>query len=187
MKKVLLIGKRTKILDAVVDSLKNEGITAVSTNKMGEVVNLYNARDFDLICFGRGVKTEFKSGMEPLFRQQNPSIILLNGMAPIIPLIVDQIMEVLSDRENINKLCKLIFQNEKDLELKVLLNKPARLLIRIYYLNFLFKTKIISAIDSDLVKGSHSIKILKNQLGKFGGNYLSARIDNEVLFVKALN
>jgi len=93
-KRVLSIGARRRVLEALTEALNRQGFSAVWTNRHKDVsflIREFDALAFDIIAIGRGVRPENKERLKQAYREQNPDVTIVDGLAPITNLLVDQI------------------------------------------------------------------------------------------------
>jgi DNA-binding response OmpR family regulator len=88
---VLLIGKRKSVLTRLASELQKEGLSVQWTNNYATAHTDFRPNRFDLIIFGRGVDDRNRLRLQTIYQARNPEIIFLEGIAPIIPLLVHQI------------------------------------------------------------------------------------------------
>lgn len=93
-KRVLLIGASKQVVNKLTDALNKAGFTATGSyayNQPEQIFKEYSPIDFDVIALGRGVSHTHKQIIITAFKTQNPAIAVVEGLAPIIPLLVDQV------------------------------------------------------------------------------------------------
>jgi len=94
--RVLLIGRNPIILSDLAEALAYEGLLVQTTNQIEQAIETIDGRDFDLIAFGRGVDELTSQRLKHHFLVQNPEMLFVDGLVPIIPLLVKQIMVALA-------------------------------------------------------------------------------------------
>ena len=88
---VLLIGKSRLVLDESVAGLRELGYTAEGTNDFTDITRRFDAKEIDLVVFGRQVPGDRKAELREEFETINPKVILVQGLAGIPGLIINQV------------------------------------------------------------------------------------------------
>jgi hypothetical protein len=81
--RVLVIGLSPQVNRSVVEPLIERGVNARGLTRPLEAVELLDARDFDLIVFGRGVLGPLGNRLKRSFLTQNPDIRFVEVIAPV--------------------------------------------------------------------------------------------------------
>jgi hypothetical protein len=101
MHRVLLVGKRASVLTSLQSALRKVGIEADLTQDV-TAARPDGLRRYDAVAFGRAVKENDRARMKAVFRAANPSVIFIDGLAPITPLLVAQFEEALGALDALN-------------------------------------------------------------------------------------
>ena len=89
----LLIGKRAKILTSVKDRLRAFGWQVILTDDLDlQKLLALDVSKMAVIAFGRAVNKNDKDVLLQHYKQQNGSVVVVDGLAPIPELIVYQIL-----------------------------------------------------------------------------------------------
>lgn len=180
-KKVLSIGARERVLTALSEELKRHGFSAVWTNRYDDVPFLtgqFHAGDFDIIAFGRGVSADNKQRLKQVYKEQNPDIRFVDGLAPITNLLVDQVkLACLPDHYT-----PINMEMDNDSGIVVESQADCRLTIKHYTLNRLFQSKEKVAADQHIDKGSYRFPVKTSR----GRNFLVAVQDGIVTKIMSL-
>jgi hypothetical protein len=95
--RVLLIGKRASVLTRLQSALRAIRIECDLTQDVtGANPDLF--RGYDAVAFGRAVSEADRTRMKSAFKAVNPSVVLVDGLAPITPLLVAQFEQALAER-----------------------------------------------------------------------------------------
>lgn len=81
-RRVLVIGRSPEVLEAVLQELRDAGIDAEGTTEPEQADVRYDARDFDLISLGGGLRGPAGEELKRRFRSHNPDVRLLDTWAP---------------------------------------------------------------------------------------------------------
>lgn len=151
-KRVLSIGARKRVLKRFSEALMNQGFHAVWTTynaNIDAILSEFNATDFDVITFGRGVSSSDKQTLKQRFREQNEKIEFVDGLAPITNLLVEQIKLACMPRNH--KQIRLEFDNKGNI---VIENQAScYVTVKQYTLNWLYQSKEVTIIEKQLGSG----------------------------------
>lgn len=90
---MLVIGLSPEVNRGVVEPLVSLGVAARGFTRPEEASDRFDARDFELIVFGRGVLGPLSDRLKRDFALQNPGIRFVDTIAPVA---VDQILAALA-------------------------------------------------------------------------------------------
>jgi len=91
--RTLVIGRSPDVNQSVVEPLLAAGVDAQGSTQPEEASRRYDARQFDLIAFGRGIPGPLRDRLKREFTARNPRIRLVDVIAPVA---VRQIMAALA-------------------------------------------------------------------------------------------
>ncbi|AYY14430.1 hypothetical protein EF847_18760 [Actinobacteria bacterium YIM 96077] len=94
--RVLLVGKRVRVLDELGRSLQHLGMEAIQETDLERARNSIDGSSVDVVALGRAVRGAKREALVSALRAQNPSLKVVDGLAPIPQLLVAQIQESLS-------------------------------------------------------------------------------------------
>lgn len=80
--RVLVLGRSPAVLETVLQELADLGLKAQGTVEAEHAASRFDARDFDLIAFGRGLLGPQGERLKQEFRDRNPEVRLLDTFAP---------------------------------------------------------------------------------------------------------
>jgi len=80
--RVLVLGRAPEVLETVTQELAELGLTVTGSTEPERAAEQFDARDFDLIAFGRGLLGPQSERLKRDFARQNPHIRLLDTFAP---------------------------------------------------------------------------------------------------------
>ena len=95
--RVLLIGKRAAVLTRLQTALREIGIEADLTQEISGTAG-DRLRPYTAVAFSHAVSAADRTTMRDVFRQANPDVVYVDGLAPITPLLVAQFEEALDRR-----------------------------------------------------------------------------------------
>lgn len=165
-KRVLSIGASKKVLSKLSKTLEEAGFITQWTNNYNnpeQVIKKFNARDFDVIAFGRGVSKENKKIFKGQFKTQNPAISFMDGLAPITNLLIDQIKLALKPVES-PKL-SVVFTTSENLTIST--DDSIYLIGKLYRLNWLYQARENIIFNEHFDKNSKTYPIPKQRGERF--------------------
>jgi hypothetical protein len=128
---ILLIGKRAKILEQVAEHLRSYGCNVELTNNLDtEYLKSIDVSRVAAAAYGQALTDEEKNGLTAHYQQQNPSLKVIEGWAPIPELITYQILASTKPIEG------LTVSNRE-----ISVSKDMTLDLKAYKLNWLYQLK----------------------------------------------
>ncbi|WP_067841822.1 hypothetical protein [Amphibacillus sediminis] len=177
-KRVLLIGARKKLLIKIGELLNQDGFQSnytTAVRKVDEIILAHDASQYDLIVFDQGLAETDLQILQDKFNYQNPQIKLVQWMASIPSLIVDQIK--LASHDVIVKSLSFEFLIDNQLQLKGI--APSHVLIKHYYLNLFQQTKEQIVLNFKLDQGEMVVSLPKKKRNSF----IVITVDDRVLAI----
>jgi hypothetical protein len=81
-RRVLVIGVSHEVNRDVTESLRNVGIAAQGTADPDRATEMFDAKNFELIAFGRAMAGPVAEGIKARFRAQHPGVLLVDVIGP---------------------------------------------------------------------------------------------------------
>ncbi|MER5450499.1 oxidoreductase [Streptomyces sp. NPDC002766] len=175
-RRVLLIGARVALLAKLAAALRTIGIGAdIAHDAHG--VPADELRAYGAVAFGRAVTQEERAAVRRSFEQAGLDVAYVEGLAPIVPLLVAQIEHAL-DRSPAEqrRLTRLV---AADGEAGVEVTSPCRVRLTAYRLDRLYRTHTHEVFDGVLEPGRHRIAL--DARARKGESYVVARTAGSVL------
>lgn len=94
--RVLLVGKRARVLDQLADALRNEGLHVREETDVDRVRTHVDGSTVDVLALGRALTGARRESLVAALRAKNPALRVVDGLAPITPLLVAQVQEALT-------------------------------------------------------------------------------------------
>jgi hypothetical protein len=88
---VLIAGRSPAVLETTLALLTARGHRAQATREFDDITARFDATDLDIVVFGGQVTPDQKADMREALRSVNPSVEIVQGLAGIPGLIVDQV------------------------------------------------------------------------------------------------
>ncbi|WP_020135442.1 hypothetical protein [Streptomyces sp. 351MFTsu5.1] len=175
-RRVLLIGARVAVLAKLAAALRSIGIGADITHGVGGVP-ADELRGYGAVAFGRAISEEERAAVRRSFARAGIEVAYVDGLAPIVPLLVAQIEHAL-DRSPVaqRRLIKLV---AADGEAGVEVTSPCRVRLTAYRLDRLYRTHAQEVFDGVLEAGRHRIALDARAVK--GESFVVARTSGSVL------
>ncbi|MER6995520.1 oxidoreductase [Streptomyces sp. NPDC000410] len=155
-RRVLLIGARVAVLAKLAAALRTIGIGADITHD-ATAVPAEELRAYGAVAFGRAVGQEERAAVRAAFEQAGVDVAYVDGLAPVIPLLVAQIEHALdrgpSERRRLNGL------TASGPDAVVTLTSACRVQLVAYRLDRLYRTHTHEVFDGVLEPGTHRIPL----------------------------
>ncbi|QIP11222.1 hypothetical protein G8759_00480 [Spirosoma aureum] len=183
-KRVLLVGRNAAVLSTLADALTRKGLVVQTTNRVEQASEGFDAADFDLIAFGRGVDESTNVRLKTDFIRQNADILFVDGLAPIIPLLVRQISIALAaETSGESILAQFSYQQP---EIRISVYAACQLKIDLYQLDVVHSTRQQTLISEFIEAGSHTFSTAIAVNNKSSINFLVAEVNTHELAMIAL-
>ncbi|MDI9830036.1 oxidoreductase [Streptomyces sp. KAU_LT] len=155
-RRVLLIGARVAVLARLAAALRTIGVGADITDDV-DGVPADELRAYGAVAFGRGVGEEQRATVRRAFTDAGVDVVYVDGLAPIVPLLVAQIEHAL-DRSPLDRrrLTRLVAAGG---EAGVEVTSPCRVRLTAYRLDRLYRTHTHEVFDGVLEPGRHRIPL----------------------------
>ncbi|WP_128379466.1 oxidoreductase [Streptomyces cavernae] len=175
-RRVLLIGARVAVLAKLAAALRTIGIGAEITADAAAVPP-EELRTYGAVAFGRAVAEDERTAVRQAFERAGVEVAYVDGLAPIIPLLVAQIEHAL-DRSPLQqrRLTRLV---AVDGEAGVEVTSTCRVRLVAYRLDRLYRTHTHELFDGILETGSHRIPL--DAKATKGESFIVARTTDGVL------
>ncbi|WP_328751940.1 oxidoreductase [Streptomyces sp. NBC_00285] len=175
-RRVLLIGARVAVLAKLAAALRTIGIGADITHGVVDVP-ADELRGYGAVAFGRAVPEEERAAVRRSFHHAGVDVAYVDGLAPIIPLLVAQIEHAL-DRSPVEQR-RLTHLVAADGEAGVEVTSPCRVRLTAYRLDRLYRTHAHEVFDGHLAAGRHRIPLDARAVR--GQSFVVARTSGSVL------
>lgn len=175
-RRVLLIGARVAVLAKLAAALRTIGIGADIAHDATDV-HADELRSYGAVAFGRAVTQEERAAVRRAFEQAGVQVAYVDGLAPIIPLLVAQIENAL-DRRPVEqrRLTRLV---AADGEAGIEVSSPCRVRLTAYRLDRLYRSHVQEIFDGILEPGRHRIALDAKAVR--GESFVVARTTGSVL------
>ncbi|MGP3982352.1 oxidoreductase [Streptomyces sp. KR80] len=175
-RRVLLVGQRVAVLARLAAALRTIGVGAeISRDAAGAHAD--ELRTYGAVAFGRAIDEEERTAVRRAFEAAGADAVFVEGLAPIIPLLVAQIEQAL-DRSPAERR-RLTALSAEAGRITAEVAAPCRVQVLAYRLDRLYRTHTHEVFDGLLEPGSHVIDADRNALK--GESHVVARTTGGVL------
>ncbi|GAB2712790.1 oxidoreductase [Streptomyces bullii] len=179
-RRVLLIGARVAVLAKLAAALRTIGIGADITQDAQDVP-ADELRGYGAVAFGRAVGEEERAAVRRTFARAGVDVAYVDGLAPIVPLLVAQIEHAL-DRSPLAQRRLTGLSADGDAA-QVEVTSPCRVRLTAYRLDRLYRSHTHEVFDGVLEAGRHRLtldaKAVKGQafvVARTSGSVLAAPV-----------
>ncbi|MEU6673375.1 oxidoreductase [Streptomyces sp. NPDC046925] len=175
-RRVLLIGARVAVLAKLAAALRTIGIGAeIAADAAG--VPPDELRTYGAVVFGRAVSAATREGVRASFDAAGIQIAYVDGLAPIIPLLVAQIEDALDPSPLEQR--RLMRLGAVDGTADVEITSTCRVQLIAYRLDRLSRTQVHEVFDGVLEPGEHRVTL--DAKATKGDSFVVARTTDSVL------
>ncbi|MFJ9627284.1 oxidoreductase [Streptomyces sp. NPDC101175] len=175
-RRVLLVGARVAVLNKLAAALRAIGIGADITGDATHVP-ADELRGYRAVAFGRAVTEDQRAAVRAAFDRAGVEAAYVDGLAPVVPLLVAQIEHALDRRPSEqHRLTRLVAAGgEADVEV----TSPCRVRVTAYRLDRLHRSHTRDVFDGVLEPGRHRIAL--DAAAVKGESFVVARTTGSVL------
>lgn len=175
-RRVLLIGARVAVLAKLAAALRTIGVGAeIAADAAG--VPPDELRTYGAVAFGRAVPAATREGVRAAFGGAGIQVAYVDGLAPIIPLLVAQIEHALDRSPSEQR--RLTRLGAADGSAEVEITSTCRVKLIAYRLDRLFRTQVHEVFEGVLEPGEHRLAL--DAKATKGESFVVARTTDSVL------
>jgi hypothetical protein len=175
--RVLLVGKRARVLDRLADALRQEGMHVREDTDFDHARTHVDGSTVDVIALGRAVPGGRREPLVSALKAQNPALKVVDGLAPITPLLVAQVKEALTDPGPDSRLVTAAGLLPGDDRVVITLRRPATVSIILHRLDTLYRAHEQRIHDGPLGRGRHTF--LTRSRSTRGERFLVVRANDQ--------
>lgn len=186
-RKILLVGKDSRLMAELEEALKKEGFNAKWWDDLDEL-NHVDATAYCMVFMGAGLPAAEKERYQPQWKQDNPSLLFVEGLASSIPLLVAQVQLAFSRQIDYEPyINSLSITNDTEPTAHFMVNADGYLEIKVFTPSLLsgFKEHTIAARHFE--KGRYMLPLQKKYFSNKRHSYFMVREDNNVSCILDLN
>lgn len=171
------MGKRARILDQLADSLTRMGLHVREETDADRARMQVNGATVDVLAVGRAIRASQREALIGTLRAQNPRLRVVEGLAPITPLLVAQIEEALTSPGRDVQVVGNAALETVNRRVVVTLRRPAEVAVDLYRLDLLYRAHEMQVYRGPLERGRNFLP-LKGRFHR-GERYIVVRAGGE--------
>ncbi|WP_405824438.1 oxidoreductase [Streptomyces sp. NBC_01390] len=175
-RRVLLIGARVAVLAKLAAALRTIGIGADITRDATDVP-ADELRGYGAVAFGRAIDEEERAAVRRSFERAGVEVAYVDGLAPIVPLLVAQIEHALDRSPPVQRRLTRLVAAAGEAGIEV--TSTCRVHLTAYRLDRLSRTHELEVFDGILEPGRHRIPLEARAVK--GESFIVARTSGTVL------
>lgn len=153
--RVLLVGKRARVLDHLADALRAEGFHVREETDLQRVRTHVDGSTVDVLALGRAVTGARREALVAALRQKNPALRVVDGLAPITPLLVAQVQEALTTPGAGSRIVEAVGVEVADRSVAISLRRAANVTVVYHRLDALYRAHEQQLHSGPLSRGNH--------------------------------
>jgi len=173
----LLVGKHARVLDRLADALRREGLHVRQETELDRAGTSLDGGTVDVVALGRAVTGARRQTIISALRASNPSLRVVDGLAPITPLLVAQIQEALGADSKEQGIVSAVGIDHADLRVSLTLRRPANVTVDLYRLDYLYRAHEERVHSGPLDRGHHLLPTRSRVTA--GERFLVIRADDQ--------
>jgi hypothetical protein len=175
--RVLLVGKRARVLDELGRALQHLGMEVIQETDLERARNSVDGASVDVLALGRAVRGAKREAVVTALRAQNPALKVVDGLAPIPPLIVAQIQEAVSSPPGGSRIVSNAMYEQVNNRVVLMMTRPAEVGVVLHRLDPLYRIHQTPIFAGRLGDGRQNLPIGR-KIGR-GERYLVVRADHQ--------
>ncbi|HEY9376802.1 MAG TPA: hypothetical protein VIQ02_06880 [Jiangellaceae bacterium] len=176
--RVLLVGKRVRVLDQLAAALRAEGLHVRQESELDRVATRVDGSTVDVVALGRAVTGARREAIVNALRARNPALRVVDGLAPITPLLVAQIQEALTAPPGESRIVASAAVDSGDRGVLLTLRRAANVTVDLHRLDALYRAHREHVHDGPLDRGRHVLHTKGRAI--HGEQFLVVRADEQV-------
>ncbi|NDL58548.1 hypothetical protein [Phytoactinopolyspora mesophila] len=175
--RVLLVGKRARVLEELGRSLQHLGMEVVQETDLARARDVIDGSMVDVLALGRAVRGAKREELVVALRAQNPRLKVVDGLAPIPPLLVAQVQEAVSTPPSDTRIVGSATYEQGINRVVLIMRRSAEVGIMLHRLDPLYRIHQTPIFAGRLGDGRQNIPIGR-KIGR-GERFLVVRADQE--------
>lgn len=174
--RVLLVGKRARILDELGSALRDEGLHVREETDIDRVRSI-NGANLDVVALGRAVRGSKREALVMALRAQNPAVKIVDGLAPIPDVLVGQVQQALTTPSADTRIVADADYEPADNRIVLVLRRATHLEAVLHRLDPLYRAHHEVVYEGPIGRGRQHIPLFR-RVGR-GELFLVAHADSE--------
>jgi hypothetical protein len=173
-KRVLAVGKSRRVLRKLTGALTEAGFDARWTDDIPAASRRFRPGTVDLVAFGRGVGGQDRSRLKSAYLEGNPAVLFVDGLAPVIPLLVAQVESAFSSQNRDSGVLEHVTASDGGLAITA--RDDCDLEVTLYRLDRLYGTHRDVLLSQRASAGTRSVP-LGGRAARRGTKYAVVRVN----------
>jgi len=165
------------VLDRLAEALRREGLHVRQETELDRVNTQVDGSTIDVVALGRAVTGARRQTIVTALRARNPALRVVNGLAPITPLLVAQIQEALGAGSKEPPIVSAAGIEHGDLRVSLTLRRAANVTVDLFRLDYLYRAHEERVYDGPLDRGEHMLNTRSRVTS--GERFLVIRADDQ--------
>lgn len=175
--RVLIVGKRVRVLDELADALRHVGMVVHEETDIERVRSSVDGSTIDILALGRTFSAAKRDRIVSALRAQNPGLRVVEGLAPIPALVVAQVQEVVTAPNRDTRIVGAAAYERGANKIVLILRRPARTQVALYRLDPFYRVHQTDVFSGSLDRGRQALP-LGRRVGR-GERFLVVESDGE--------
>jgi len=175
--RVLLVGKRVRVLDELGTALRAAGMVVREETDIDRATSGIDGSSVDILALGRTISGAKRERIVGALRGQNPALRVVDGLAPIPELMVAQVQEVVSAPDRDARIVGAGAYERSDNSIVVILRRDAHLDVTLFRLDPMYRVHRTDVYTGPLAQGRQRLP-LGRRVGR-GERFLVVHADHE--------
>ena len=175
--RVLLLGRRARVLDQLADALRREGLQVRQETDLDGAGTRIDGSTVDVVALGRGVTGARRKAIVNALRAKNPDLRVVDGLAPITALLVAQVQEALMTPAPESRIVSAAGIDHGDRGVLLTLRRAAHVTVDLHRLDALYRAYLERVHDGRLDRGRHVFPTSRRAI--HGERFLVIRADEQ--------
>ncbi|WCB93374.1 hypothetical protein DSM104299_02087 [Baekduia alba] len=158
---VLIVGRSPLVLETTLALLSERGYDAHATSDFGDITGQFDAAELDVVVLGGQVPPDRKAEMREALRAVNPRLAVVQGLAGIPGLLVDQVEATVAGETAVPGQAPVYDAEQRAIEL--VLFAPLEVEVTVYWITELVPPNPKSAsailVQGALRAGEHRVRV----------------------------
>ncbi|MBD0292173.1 MAG: hypothetical protein ICV70_01190 [Jiangellaceae bacterium] len=137
--RVLLVGRRADVLRRLADALSRHGLHVRQETDVEQACTELDGSKYDVLALGRGVVGTKRDSLISALRARNPSLRVVDGLAPITALQEAQVQEALGPPAGWDRIVASAWLDPGDERVVLSLRRPADVTVELFRLDLLYR------------------------------------------------
>jgi hypothetical protein len=176
--RVLLVGRRPRVLDQLADALRRLGLQVREETDLDRVRTHVDGSTIDLVALGRGVTGTHRATIIRALRARNPTLRVVDGLAPITAVLVAQVLEALATPPVESRIVASAGIDPSDRRVLLTLRQAAHVTVDLHRIDNLYRAHQERVHDGRLDRGRHVLPTRSRMTS--GERFLVVRADDQM-------